>query len=77
MADLQNFSVTRKLAANINTQTHEITGQVIEGGQMIADYTSGNALQWPGVLNELSPEQQDTIVQELAQTVILLKAGLL
>jgi len=77
MADFQQFSVSRKLAATINTQTHELAGRIEEGGEVIADYTGGNALQWPGVLNELSPEQQDEIVHSLAQTVMLLKAGLL
>lgn len=78
MPDFNNFAVIRTTAANVNVPTHRFEGQLTDSstGAVLADYTGGNALAWPGVLATLTSEQQDEIAQDLAQRIILLKAGL-
>lgn len=78
MPDMQNFAVTRKAAAQINTQTHELSAQITDSatGAVLADFTGQNAPVWPAVLNSLTPDQQDQIVGQVAQEVLLMKAGL-
>jgi hypothetical protein len=76
MANLQNFGVTSGNPAQINVPTHVITATVDEGGEVIADYTGQNALRWPEVLATLSSEQQQVIADTVAQTVVLMKAGI-
>ena len=77
MSSFQNYAVTRKSAANLNTQTHELAGLLVDDndGHTIADYTGANAKQWPAVLNQLSATDQDEIVESLAQSVLRKLAG--
>lgn len=78
MADFQNFAVTRQSAANVNVPTHRLEAQLTDSGTgaMLADFTGDNAVEWPSVLATLTTQQQDQIASDLAQQVLLWKAGL-
>jgi hypothetical protein len=78
MPDLNNFAVTRTDAANINVPTHQFAATVTDSstGATIADFTGPNVISWPSVLATLSPVQQDQIAQQIAQKIVLIKAGL-
>ena len=78
MPDLQDSSVSRQGAANINVPTHQITGRLTDSstGATLADFTGTNAITWPGVLATLTSEQQDEIAQNVANQLLFWKAGL-
>jgi hypothetical protein len=78
MADFQEFGVTRENVAVISTQTHNIAGKLVDSsdGHLIADFTGANSLDWPGCLSQLAPADQDEVVGNLAQELLLRKAGL-
>lgn len=75
MPDLQNFSVVRGSPSNLNVPTHVIEALVVEGQTTLADFTGENAIRWPSVLSLLTPEQQDEIAQNLANTLIDMRRG--
>lgn len=75
MPDLQEFSVQRTTPGNINSPRHTIAGKLMDGTNVIADFTGENAIRWPDVLATLSPEQQDQIIADNAVAIINMKAG--
>jgi hypothetical protein len=76
MADLQSFAIIPEAAAQVNVPTFEITALVIEGQTVIADFTGGNSISFPGVMATLSVEQRQEIMDLIAITLVLMKAGL-
>jgi len=76
MPDLQEYSVLVDAAANVNVPTHTISARVIEGQDVLADFTGDNAIHWPSVLSTLTVEQQQQIAQNNANTIIFMKAGI-
>lgn len=73
--NIQSFGFTAGEAANLNLPTHTITAIVDQDGQIIADYTGANAIQWPAVLALLSADQRTALMDEIAQRIVLMKAG--
>lgn len=76
MPDLQNHAVTRVAPGNINTPRHAVTGQLVEGQAVVADFTGENAIRWPDVLATLSVAQQDAIIADIKIRLINMAAGL-
>lgn len=76
MADLQNYSVTAGNAVQVTTLDWVITATVQEGNDVLADFTGANALHYPAVLATLTLEQQNDLISQIAQQIVLVKAGL-
>ena len=83
MANLQGYSVTRNGSVNINNfPRYTITGRIEEVNpatglmENLVDFTGGNALVWPAVLTTLTAEQRDTLLNNMATSIIRMKAGL-
>lgn len=78
MPDLQEFSVVRQTATNVNIPSYRISGKLTdsETGAVLADFTDANALAWPSVLSTLTVAQQDQIAGGIAQQLLSMKAGL-
>lgn len=78
MPDLSDFSIIRKIPANVNVPIHEINGRFLDSttGEPLADYTGDNSLQWPAVIATLPVEQQDQLAQQIAMQILNWKAGL-
>ena len=77
MANVQNFGYTEGGAAQITVPVTTITATVDEGGEVIADYTGANALRWPECLAALDPDQRAQLLDEIAITIVLMRAGVL
>lgn len=75
MADLQEFGVVRGTPGNRNTPTHIISGKVVEGQTVLADFTGENAIVFPDVLALLTQAQQDELVGMVANTIIDMRRG--
>mgnify|MGYP001575059924 FL=1 len=78
MPDLQNFSITPMAAANINVPRATISAQITDSqtGEVLADFTGGNALTFPGVLTTLTAAQRQELINLIATTIVFMKAGL-
>ena len=76
MPDLQNFSITAASAVNVNVPRFTIQCQVVQGTNILADFTGANAIQFPSVLSTLSAAQRRELVDLIANTIIYQKAGL-
>lgn len=75
MPDLQSFGYTEGAAADIVVPETTITAQVLEGQTVVADYTGPAALKFPAVLATLTPAQRAALMDQIAQQVVLMKAG--
>lgn len=76
--DIQAFSITPLGPANVNMPRATIAGRIEEpSGTVVADFTGANALTWPGVVNQLTAEQRSALIDLIAQTLLLMRAGLL
>lgn len=78
MANLQQFSVTSEGAAQVTVPSYEIAARVEDGdGTVLADFTGGNALHFPAVLASLTSEQRAELNDQIAATIVLMRAGVL
>jgi hypothetical protein len=78
VANFQDYGITHGGAAQVNVQAFTIACRVEEDDTtVIADYTGENALVFPSVLSTLTEEQRRQIVDAVAQTIVLMRAGLL
>lgn len=82
MADLQQFTITRNGTVNVSAfPRYTITGQLQDTNpatglpRNIADFTGANAIDFPAELKLRTPEERDAILTTMAQTLILMKAG--
>lgn len=77
MPDLQNFSITPQASANINVPRATIAAQVTDSGtgEVLSDFTGGNALQFPSILTTLTATQRRDLIDLIATTLIMMKAG--
>ena len=78
MPDFQNFSITTGTSANVNTFRFTISCQIVDSktGLLITDFTGANAILFPAVMNLLTAAQRMSIMQEIAPTIIRLRAGI-
>lgn len=78
MPDLQNFSITPQGAANVNVPRAVISAQLTDehNGELLNDFTGANAINFPGVLSTLTAQQRASLVQDVAQRIILMRAGI-
>jgi len=79
MPDILNYSVTVLGAANVNVPRATIAARVVDSSNqsiVLADFTGGNALNWPGVLTTLTATQRQQLIDMVATTIILMRAGL-
>lgn len=78
MPDLQNFSVTPGTAANVNIQRFTIECQITDSntGAVLHDFTGANAIQWPSVMGTLTAAQRRSILQDIVNRIIYMRAGL-
>jgi hypothetical protein len=75
--NIQNFGYTEGAAVNVNVPDIAITATVeADGGAVLADYTGPNALHFPAVLSTMTVEQRAELLSQIAQTIVLIKAGL-
>jgi hypothetical protein len=79
VADLQNYSLTAGGAATLTLPQHTIAGRVTDSttGATLADFTGDSALSFPSVLATLTAAQRDELLSQIAQQILLMKAGLL
>ena len=81
MADLQDFSIARNGSVNATVPRYTISAKVTEssyspgGPPIIADFTGGNSLSFPGVLLTLTDDQRDEFINMIALWLIKIKAG--
>ena len=79
MASFNNFSVTATGVDQINVNAYDLQAQVVDDGDqhIIADYTNSNAIRYPDVLNTLTDEQRQFILNDMgvAQQIMKWKAG--
>ena len=74
--NIQNFGYTEGAAVNVNVPETVITARVEEdNGAVLADYTGPNALHFPAVLSTMTVEQRAELLGQIAQTIVLIKAG--
>lgn len=77
MADINQFAVIPEASASqVTTQRHGITAIVTEGAQTIADFTGGNALSFPEVLDTIDSTKRQELITDMAQRIVRIKAGL-
>ena len=78
MPDLQNFAITILGAANVNIPRAQISARLVDSqtGVLLSDFTGANALNWPGVLTTLTVAQRRYLIDQLANTILLMRAGL-
>lgn len=79
MASLNNFGYAEGVAAQVTVPVTTITATVTEndGVTLIADYTGEHAILFPAVLAALSSEQRVTLMDLIAQQIVLLRAGVI
>lgn len=77
MASMIDFSATTGKGAAF-TITAKVLGPDPEtGGQrVVADFTGRNAIEFPAVLQTLTPEQLDKLRDAIAMLLVEMKAGL-
>ena len=74
--NIQNFGYSEQAAVNVNVPDTVITARVEEdNGAVLADYTGPNALHFPAVLSTMTVEQRANLLGQIAQTIVLIKAG--
>ena len=66
------MSGTRQIWAELRSPE----GKLVEGANTIADFTGANAIQYPAVLATMSADQRATLMDQIAQTIVLIRAGL-
>lgn len=76
--DIQNFSVTAEAAATVNVPMFTITAQIYDDDQnLVADFTGQDAIVIAGLSSTLSADQRQQLVSQIAQTLVLMRAGLI
>ena len=78
MADLLNFTITPKSAVQVNVPRATIGGKWVDSNNqsiVLADLTGANAVEWPGVLTALTPEQRQQLIELVAQELLRMRAG--
>lgn len=75
--NIQNFTITPQSASNINVPRATITAQVFDAttNALLADFTGGNSLQFPSVLSTLTADQRAQLINDIAQEIVLMRAG--
>ena len=77
MANLMQFSVTEGGAAEVTVPDVVIAGRIEDdAGNVIADYTGLGAQHFPACLSALTPMQRAALYDQIAGTVIYMRAGL-
>lgn len=77
--DLQQFSVVKGSPKAAVLPRFTISAKITESDApytVLFDFTGQNAIVWPDVINELTPEQQDEMINRLAIWLVRTKAGL-
>lgn len=76
--NIQQFAVTPQSASNINVPRASITAQVFDAdtNALLSDFTGANAIQFPSVLSTLTVQQRSDLVNQIAQTIVFMRAGL-
>ena len=77
MPDLQEFLITPQASANINVPRATISAKVTDSstGEVLSDFTGANAIQWPSVLTTLTATQRQNLIDLVATTIVMMKAG--
>lgn len=77
MADINQFAVIPDSSASqVTTQRHQITAIITEGANVIADFTGGNSLSFPEVLDTIAAEKRVELITDMASQIVRIKAGL-
>ena len=77
MANLMQFAVAEGAAAEVTVPDVTIAGRIEDdAGNVIADYTGQAAQHFPAVLSALTVEQRQAIYDQIAVTVLYMRAGL-
>lgn len=78
MAVLQQFATTIGASKSVSVPQVTITAVVYSNdGALLADFTGANALLFPNVLTSLTAAQRQALVDQIAQAIVLMRAGLL
>lgn len=78
MPNLTDFGWTEGAAAQVTVPAVTITAKVYDDDNppaLVADYTGPAAIHFPDCLAGLSTEQRAEILDTIAQTLVLRKAG--
>ncbi len=75
MPDLSTFNVSRGGAGNVNSPTWTIEAVVQQDGVTVADFTGANVIRFPAVLGTLSNEDQDDLINQIANVLVLKAAA--
>lgn len=78
MPNLTDFGWTEGAAAQVTVPGVTITAKVYDDDNppaLVADYTGAAAIHFPDCLAALTPEQRAEILDTIAQTLVLRKAG--
>jgi len=77
VANLMQFSVTEGAAAEVTVADVVIAGRIEDDqGNVMADYTGAAAQHFPACLAALTPEQRQTLYDQIAATVLYMRAGM-
>lgn len=77
MADINQFAVIPDSSVSqVSTQKHQITALITEGAQTISDFTGGNALSFPEVLDTIDADKRQELITDMASRIVRIKAGL-
>lgn len=77
MANLMQFGYTEAGAVEVTVPDTVIAGRIEDdAGNVIADYTGAAAQHFPAVLSALTVDQRAALMDQIAATVLYLRAGM-
>lgn len=72
-----NLGWSEQAAANVNVVDTTITATVYDdANHVLADFTGPNTIHFPAVLSTMTVEQRAELLEQIAQTIVIIKAGL-
>lgn len=77
MADLEGFRAERLglVPDGAAVPRWRFAGRVVQDGVVLGDFTGANALFFPDVLRDLTLAQRQTLLRELFEGALLMRAG--
>lgn len=78
MPDLQDFRILNRAGVTVNVPRFTIEAKIVDSqtGAVLADFTGLNAVEFPVVLTLLTPTQRRDLIEQLAQQILYMRAGL-